>query len=306
MRLQYSTPILIIAFNRPDTTVQVFEQIRKLKPKYLYIAVDGPRANKPGEEEKCERVKDIFTNIDWDCSLHTLFREKNLGCKMGVSTAITWFFEHIEQGIIIEDDILLDPSFFPYAEELLEYYKDDEEVMCINSVNFQPKKRTKNSYYFSKYALVWGWATWRRAWSKYDVGIPDYNKNILTEIISNSRVVKQFDSKITQILSGNIDTWDYQWNYAIWKNKALCITPEINMCFNIGFGNDATHTFGTDFHASKMKMAKMEDDIINPKEKIRNIKADHYYENFAVEPSLFKSLFAKYFPSIYHLYIKLF
>lgn len=306
MHLQYNTPILLIAFNRYDTTVQVFEQIRKLKPKYLYIAVDGPRADKAGEDEKCKRVKDIFTNIDWDCEVHTLFRKENLGCKMGVSSAITWFFENVEQGIIIEDDILLDPTFFPYAEEMLKYYKDDEQVMNINSVNFQPKKRSYKSYYFSNYALVWGWATWRRAWAKYDVALKGYDKNILSEIILNKRVLNQFDNKITQILSNKIDTWDYQWNYTIWENKGLCITPEINMCYNIGFGAEATHTFGADFHASKMKMAAMDSKIVHPTNKNKNIKADYYYESFVVEPSLFKNLFAKYFPLIYHIYIKLF
>lgn len=306
MPSEYNTPILLIAFNRPDTTAKVFEQIRKLKPKHLYIAVDGARTNKSGEKEKCEQVKDIFKNIDWDCDTHTLFRDKNLGCKMGVSSAITWFFENVEQGVIIEDDILLDPSFFNFAEELLEYYKDDEEVMEIHAVNFQPKKRTENSYYFSKYALVWGWATWRRAWAKYDVAIKDYNKTILEEIISDSKVIEKFDSNLRQIMKGTLDTWDFQWNYTIWKNKGLTITPETNLCANIGFGSDATHTTNIDFHSKKMKMGSLSMPLEHPTNKVRNVKADKYYESFALEPSLFKRLFAKYFPSIYYIYIKLF
>ncbi|MDZ4757591.1 MAG: hypothetical protein SGJ10_05565 [Bacteroidota bacterium] len=302
----YNTPILIIAFNRYDTTVQVFEMIKKLKPKYLYIAVDGPRKSKEGEAEKVENVKSIFNNIDWECEVHTLFRKQNLGCKMGVSSAITWFFEQVEMGIIIEDDILLDPTFFNFAEEMLEYYKDEERVMDINAVNFQPKRRTTDSYYFSKYALVWGWATWRRAWAKYDVAIKDYNKNILSAFISNKKVLQQFDKKFSQIISNELDTWDYQWNYTIWKNSGLCITPEFNMCYNIGFGVDATHTGGADFHASKMKMVKMEFPVFHPDTKNINIKADQYYELFAVEPSLYKRLLAKYFPELYRIYIKLF
>lgn len=302
----YNTPILLIGFNRHDTMVRVFENIKKLQPKYLYIAVDGPRANKEGEAEKVEQVKSIFNNIDWNCEVHTLYREANLGCKMGVSSAITWFFEHVEQGIIIEDDILLDTSFYVYAEEMLEYYKNDDRMMCINSVNFQPKQRSDYSYYFSNYALVWGWATWRRAWKQYDVTLKDYNKNFLSKIISNNRVVIQFDKKFADIITSKLDTWDYQWNYTIWKNKGLCITPEINMCYNIGFGGDATHTFGADFHAAKMKMDKMLFPISHPPSQNINIKADQYYENFAIEPSLYKRLFAKYFPKLYLVYIKLF
>lgn len=153
---------------------------------------------------------------------------------------------------------------------------------------------------------MWGWATWRRAWAKYDVALKGYDKNILSEIILNKRVLNQFDNKITQILSNKIDTWDYQWNYTIWENKGLCITPEINMCYNIGFGAEATHTFGADFHASKMMMAAMDSKIVHPTNKNKNIKADYYYESFVVEPYLFKNLFAKYFPMIYRIYIKLF
>ncbi len=302
----YNTPILIIAFNRYDTTMQVFEQIRKLKPKYLYIAVDGPRANKPDEVEKCKRVKDIFINIDWECEVHTLFRDKNLGCKIGVSSAITWFFEHVERGIIIEDDIILDPTFFSFAAEMLEYYKDDAEIMCINAVNFQPKRRSAESYYISNYALVWGWGTWRKAWQKYEVSLKDYNKKTLSRFISNTTVVNKLDQIFCDIISGKLDTWDFQWNYTIWKNQGRCITPENNMCFNIGFGSNATHTTGADFHASKMEISQMSFPIIHSPNKNINIKADRYYENFAIEPALYKRLFAKYFPSLYKLYIKLF
>ena len=135
----YNTPILLLVFNREDTTRQVFEAIRRQKPKFLFVAADGARKNRPGETEACRRVRDMVTQIDWDCELKTLFRDENLGCQTAVSTAITWFFEQVEQGIILEDDCLPDPSFFPYCEELLNRYRDDTRIGHISGNCFLPE-----------------------------------------------------------------------------------------------------------------------------------------------------------------------
>src|SRR5450759_4497034 len=125
MESKFETPVLFLIFNRSDTTQQVFNQIRQIKPKYLFVAADGPRLDRPVEIEKCLETKSIIQQIDWDCELKSLFSETNLGCRVGVSSAITWFFENVEQGIILEDDCLPDLSFFPYCENLLNKYKDD-------------------------------------------------------------------------------------------------------------------------------------------------------------------------------------
>ena len=124
-------------FNRPDTTYEVFESIRKIKPKKLFVSADGPRAGKPGEDEKCRLTRDVINKIDWDCELHTNFSESNLGCKRGVTKGINWFFDNVDEGIILEDDCLADPSFFTLCSELLEKYRGDESVMHIGGVNFQ-------------------------------------------------------------------------------------------------------------------------------------------------------------------------
>ena len=161
----FSTPILFMIFNRPDTTQQVFAKIRGQKPKFLFIAADGPRANHPADAELCQATRNVALNIDWECEVKTLFREENLGYGVAPAEAITWFFENVEQGIILEDDIDTDPSFFTFCEELLNYYKNDEQIMRISDSYFfadlKPKD-TVNSYYFSKQIHGWGWATWRR------------------------------------------------------------------------------------------------------------------------------------------------
>jgi hypothetical protein len=152
---------LFLVFNRPDTTSQVFEAIRKARPPKLYVAADGPRLDREGELEKCAQVRAIATAIDWPCELHTLFRDLNQGCKIAVSTAITWFFEHEEQGIILEDDCLPSQSFFLFCQEMLNHYKNDTRVWHVAGVYpFATDSRDCNAYCFSEYSPIWGWATW--------------------------------------------------------------------------------------------------------------------------------------------------
>ena len=174
------TPLLFIIFNRPDVTLRVFNELKKQKPKYLFIAADGPRAGFEDDIDKCKRVREVVLNeIDWDCEVKTLFRDLNLGCGHAVSGAIDWFFENVEKGIILEDDCLPNKSFFYFCENLLESYKENDEVFAISGANFQDKKIGKASYFFSKYLYVWGWATWRRAWENYDFdlsGLENFKK----------------------------------------------------------------------------------------------------------------------------------
>lgn len=241
------TPVLFLVFNRPHTTQRVFEKIREAKPKQLFVAADGPRTYKEGEAEKCAKVRSlILDNIDWDCDVTTLFREENLGCKIAVSSAISWFFDHVEEGIILEDDTLPTISFFSFCSQMLSTYRSDKNIMHISGcdLRFKPDG-TRYSYYFSKYPFIWGWATWRRAWKNhYDVkmsDLPSRSKN-LKKIFTRSTEEVFWLNLLSKVYRNEIDTWDYQWCYAIWKTKGICITPCANLVSNIGFGVDATHT----------------------------------------------------------------
>ena len=177
MKNSLETAILILLFNRPETTIRVFDKISQIKPQRLYIASDGPRKNIDGEKEKVKKVREIATRVDWPCEVKTLFRNENLGCKKGVSSAITWFFEQEEQGIILEDDCVPNLDFFTFCESLLDRYAEDERVSVITGNNFQNNKwRGDASYYFSKYNHCWGWASWRRSWKDYQGDIKFWPK----------------------------------------------------------------------------------------------------------------------------------
>lgn len=247
-----TTPaVLFIIFNRPDTTRVIFEAIRQAKPSRLFIAADGPRKGKTGEHERCQAARDIALNVDWECEVKALFQESNLGCKIGVSTAINWFFEQVEAGIILEDDCLPDPSFFGYCSELLERYRDREEVMMISGDNFQyGRPRGDGSYYFSRFTHIWGWASWRRAWRHYDVTLsrlPAFvQENRIAKIVDQPQAKDYWLYNFVKCYHGEIDTWDYQWTFALWENDGVAILPNVNLVTNIGFGPGAVHCQNAD------------------------------------------------------------
>lgn len=269
---QFSTPILFIIFNRPDTTQIVFNKLKQLKPKKLYISADGPRKNKDGEAEKCKLTREIINQVDWECDVKKLFNDENLGCKKAVSNAIIWFFENEDQGIILEDDVVPAKSFFDFCSFLLEYYKDDSDIMHISGNNFFSERiDIPFSYYFSIYPHIWGWATWRRAWKLFNAQIPDFpeykSNNSIDSILKDRREKKYWLRKFELVYNNQVDTWDYQWLYTIWKNKGLCITPVKNLATNIGFRDDATHTVNKNSKLADIPAEEI-NNIVHPDKKI--------------------------------------
>ena len=247
----YKIPILFLVFARPDTTARVFERIKQIQPTKLYIAADAPRENRPDEIKRSQAVRGIVNQIDWPCELYTLFREKNLGCKNAVSSAITWFFEQEEYGVILEDDCLPDLSFFPFCEELLIKYKDDDRIGHIGGNNFLNSIVGDNcSYDFCSFSHIWGWASWRRVWKNYDVNFSYWNEALkdkykMDSLFNNLLEKIYFSSFISDTLKGNsgINTWDVQYFFMLRVQSQLSIYPKVNLVTNIGLNDpNATHT----------------------------------------------------------------
>ncbi len=246
---KHSTPpILFLIFNRPDTTFEVFNSIKKAKPKQLFIASDGPRNNKLGEKEIVVDLREkIISKIDWPCEVKTLFKEENLGCGKSVSSAISWFFSNVTEGVIIEDDCVPNQDFYPYMSELLNKYRDDKSVKFIGGSNFQNgNQRGDGSYYFSKYCHVWGWGTWKEVWEQYKYDLSNVSEEELSKILKDCfkdlSMYNNWHRIFKKMITEPIDTWDYQLDYSIWKNNGVSIIPNVNLVSNIGFGEDATHT----------------------------------------------------------------
>ena len=292
---QLKTPVAFIIFNRPDTAEQVFAEIAKARPTKLLVIADGPRENRAGETEKCAATRAIIDRVDWDCEVLTNFSDRNLGCKRRVSSGIDWVFEQVEEAIILEDDCLPDPTFFRYCQELLERYRHDQRIGLISGDNFQfGRRRNDDSYYFSKYVHIWGWATWRDRWTgSYDVSMARWPRirdgGWLADIVGNEREAAFWNKIFERVYRGGIDTWDYQWVFANWVEGRSTILPATNLISNIGFDANATHTTG-DSELANLASHPVTFPLKHPVGVIRNMQADAYSEKKCFQIPLAKRI----------------
>jgi len=235
----FTTPVAFLVFNRPDTTEQVFASIRQAQPETLLLVADGPRESHPGEVELCATVRGIIEQIDWPCRVLKNFSDVNMGCKERVSSGLDWVFSEVEEAIILEDDCLPHPDFFPFCQEMLVRYRDDERVMMIGGTNYLlDRLDIKESYFFSRYYAIWGWATWRRAWAKYDIAMQGWERFKQEEQIksyySQRFMQRHLEYTFDLAHTNRINTWDIQWFYTCLFNNGLSIVSKVNLISNIG------------------------------------------------------------------------
>ncbi len=280
-----NTPVAFIIFNRPEKTARVFEAIRQARPRQLFIIADGPRTE--AEQGRTDAARAMTENIDWDCEVHRKYEDKNLGIKKGPPQGISWVFSQVEQAIIIEDDCLPDPTFFPYCEELLERYKDDERVMHISGNNFQQDNRSftcPESYYFSYIPNLWGWATWRRAWIKFDeqpmAAWPGIKKRgLMNDILPDGAVREWWDALFERNWTGLVDTWEGPWLFVCVTNRGLCSNPKTNLVSHIGIDPEATHWregLSTEDENANIPTIPLVFPLTHPAQLITNKQADAY------------------------------
>lgn len=308
MTMDSSAPILFIIFNRPDRTQLVFNEIRRQKPKSLFVHADGPRAWKEGEVEKCKAARGIIDDqVDWPCDLHRLYREDNLGCGKGPASAITWFFENVEEGIIIEDDCIPHPHFFLYCSELLDKYRFTERVMVIGGATYRDDYPCKHSYTFTAYGTMAAWATWRRVWKQYDYRLSFITPDVLSERLKTvfySRFelkhwLKLYDWIVKDDFS---DYWDWQLSLLILYKDGLAIRPCKNLISNIGIGEDATHTKGV---SSEMFSAFREVHPVLPLEHPESVSKSKKADSVYFKKMYKKSLWSRFLAGISRKFNKL-
>jgi hypothetical protein len=239
-------PILFLIFNREDITLQSLASIKQYSPDRLYIAADGPRIEKPEEYALCKNTRNsVLKAIDWNCEVKTLFREHNLGCANAVYSAITWFFENEEYGIIIEDDCIIHPDFYRLCEELLPVYKDEEKVMLITAQNHTPDLNHANQLVFTNECFIWGWASWHRAWNKMDMDMSQWPQYKFRKLIKNFGFIGAcfklyYWNRAYKNLSTN-SSWATRWFFSMLVNQGLCLSSNVNLSVNIGITTGGVH-----------------------------------------------------------------
>jgi hypothetical protein len=261
------TPILLLVFNRPDYTNQVLERLRTVRPTRLYVAADGPRPGNKDDQQRCAAVRQAIDEIDWSCDVERLFQDGNLGCKKGVETGIDWFFGQVDKGIILEDDCVPDPSFFVFAQAMLHRYEADERVMMVSGTNRVGRwHRNGYSYHFSRHGVIWGWATWRRAWAKHDRTLEAWDDPGVRARVAELLGPAQYEVRARQFESvrkGQLDTWDYGWMFTVMR-YGVAVVPSVNLITNIGFGQDATHTFNEYSSGANMRAFRLSFPLHHP------------------------------------------
>jgi len=238
-------PVLFVMWRRPEATELAFRAIREVRPRYLYIACDGPRDE--SDTQLIVQCKEIVNSLtDWECIVKTRYLDKNDGCKNGVSGAIGWFFENVDEGIIIEDDVVCDQSFFYYATSLLEIYRENQKVGMISANSFgEDNAMAKEIYDFTLHPHIWGWASWKRVWERYDADIKDFNAiydGLYFARLLGLRFSMFWMHTLTKVKKGEIVTWDYQFAYMFYKAKYVSARPGHELSINLGFGEDSTHS----------------------------------------------------------------
>jgi hypothetical protein len=243
--VSFDAPVVLFIFNRPEMTRRVFAAIREAKPSKLLVVSEGPR-DRPGEAALCAETRAVFDAVDWECELHTNFADANMGLPRRFASAFDWIFDRVDEAIILEDDCLPHPTFFPYCTEMLERYRDNPRVMWICGTNPLPETFGDASYFFTRTNWVWGWATWKRAWQHFDLGIrgyPEFRRSRRIAQISRYRPLQRgFMAIFDRAYAGEWINWDAQATFTVWNNDGLCVTPNGNLVTNIGFGEMAENT----------------------------------------------------------------
>ncbi|MGF1590472.1 MAG: glycosyltransferase family 2 protein [Pleurocapsa sp.] len=274
------TPVAFLIFNRPDTTQKVFEVIRQAQPAKLLVVADGARINRPEEADQCQAARAIIDSVDWECEVLTNYSEVNLGCAKRVASGLNWVFELVEEAIILEDDCLPDPTFFPFCEQLLDRYRYDNRIAVISGQNVQlGRTRTNDSYYFSRYNLCWGWASWRRAWRDFDFEMRLWTTvkeaGWLEDILLDNGAVKFWDYLFQSTYEGQIDSWAIRWTFSCWMQNYLSILANHNLISNIGFDAQSTHTTKKNVFAN-LPTKPIEFPLQHPPFMIRDSRADRF------------------------------
>jgi hypothetical protein len=240
-------PVVLFIFNRPDTTVRVFEAIRQAEPSQFFIVADGPRAGNPEDEARCLQTRRVVENVDWHCTVHRNYADTNMGLRKRLSSGLDWVFGTVDQAIILEDDCLPHITFFDFCEENLDRYNNDSRITSITGTNVLGCwKPDTQSYHFSHYFNVWGWATWKRVWDCYDVDMslwsnPEAQARVKDVIADQEQYLNRkrcLDSFYYD--HGTSYAWAYQLFFLSLLYSGLNVTPSVNLVSNIGFGEQST------------------------------------------------------------------
>lgn len=269
----------MLIFNRPRTTRRVLAAVAKARPPRLLVVADGPRTSQPEDARLCREARAVIESVDWPCEVLMHYSDTNLGCKQRILSGLDWVFSQVDQAIILEDDCLPDPGFFPFCEEMLTRYRDDERIHMVRGGNFFGGRRIgSTSYHFSRWYHIWGWATWARAWRCTDVNMSRWPELRDSGWLERRLPLKAMADRARQIFddayANQVTTWEYHFTFMGWVRDAMAVCPMENMVTNIGFGPDAAHYTVEDHPHSMLPTSSIQFPLRHPDTVSVSEKAD--------------------------------
>ncbi|HYF36878.1 MAG TPA: hypothetical protein VD994_16395 [Prosthecobacter sp.] len=278
--MSFASPVLLLVYRRPALTARVLRVLRDVKPAVLLIAADAP--GREQDRAACAQTRQlVLETVDWPCHVETRFADRHLGCKTAVSSAIDWAFSLHDRLIVVEDDCVPAASFFRFCDELLARYAEDPRVLQISGSNLTGWRQRPESYHFSRFGPIWGWASWRRAWANYDVAMASWpevrNSTLLSQLCPEPFEAAWRREIFDEVYHGRIDTWDYQWAYAKMIAGGINIIPATHLVANIGFGAGATHTWAEDDPRGRLPTCDLGFPLVHPQTIATVPEADREY-----------------------------
>lgn len=262
--------VALVVYNRPALTARVFAEIRRARPERLFVIADGARSDRQSDNARVADTRKVVEVVDWPCEVHRNYSDTNLGCGRRLPTGLDWVFSNVDDAVILEDDCLPHHDFFPFCQELLGRYREDERIGYISGNNWTRwRMETRYSYHVSKVGGTWGWATWRRSWEMYDDDAKAWPQCKATRehfrLLRNRRWARAFEAGMEEAVQVNSDTWDFKWAFAFILSPMLAVNPAVNLVSNVGFGNDGTHTSGIAIPENMAKTAGLTFPLRHPR-----------------------------------------
>jgi Glycosyl transferase family 2 len=237
--LMLNTPVILSVFNRPASTARVFEAIAQAKPRQLFVFADGPSS--AADTDLCAQARAVVEKVSWDCDVKYRYSDTNLGARECYKSGVDWAFSEVDEGIILDDDCVPDPTFFLFSQDMLERYRHQPRVMMICGTNYLGHwKEDCQSYHFSHFGSVWGWASWKRAWAFYDASMSAWGdekvRERIRDLFANDDVFTFQARRFDRLYGEPQDrhSWDLPWSLARLVHSGLTIVPSVNLVANIG------------------------------------------------------------------------
>jgi hypothetical protein len=236
-------PVVLFLFNRPETLRRVLEPLRRVRPQLIFAIADGPRRDHPHDAERCQAARALVERLDWRCELVRDFAETNMGYNARITSGLDRVFQEVSEAVVIEDDIVFDPSFFPWCALMLDRYRDDPSVMHVSGRNHLGRwTEAGDGHCLLHRASAWGWATWRRAWQNR-APIPTTPDRIARAAsgVAIDPLVLDHLLMLHEIRDRNFAAWDTDWELSKALVGGVSVVPSVNLAAHIGYGPTATH-----------------------------------------------------------------